>query len=168
MMEDRDIQRVKVEAPVTRLEVRVEDKRITNEEGKTKEIETASDGQTSPHTVIMLTGWATEITERGVDPGIEGGTWSTRVTCDRWRRGTCLFHGSKAINPVAAVLILLPLNWDARIVKMVDSENGVISVQHKEAGADMSGDLRLVVTNIFDIFNIEVIVQDSSRVINTK
>ena len=60
----------------------------------------------------------------------------------------------KAINPVAAVLNLLPLNWDARIVKMVDSENGVISVQHKEAGADMSGDLGLVVTNIFVIFNI--------------
>ena len=62
----------------------------------------------------------------------------------------------KAINPVAAVLNLLPLNWDARIVKMVDSENGVISVQHKEAGADMSGDLGLGVTNIFVIFNIEV------------
>ena len=40
MMEDRDIQRVKEEAPVTRLEVRVED-----EEKKTIEIETASEGQ---------------------------------------------------------------------------------------------------------------------------
>ena len=28
----------------------------------------------------MMTGLATEITERGVDPEIEGGTWSTRVT----------------------------------------------------------------------------------------
>ena len=72
----------------------------------------------------------------------------------------------KAINPVAAVLNLLPLNWDARIVKMVDSENGVISVKHKEAGTDMSGDLGLAVTTIFVIFNIEVRVNDFSRKIN--
>ena len=39
---------------------------------------------------------------------------------------------------------------------MVDSENGVISVQHKEAGTDMSGDLGLGVTKIFVIFHIEV------------
>ena len=38
---------------------------------------------------------------------------------------------------------------------MVDNDNGVISVQPKEAGTDMSGDLGLGVTNIFVIFNIE-------------
>ena len=43
---------------------------------------------------------------------------------------------------------------------MVDNDNGVISVQHKEAGTDMSGDLGLGVTNIFVIFNIEVGIND--------
>ena len=38
---------------------------------------------------------------------------------------------------------------------MVDNDNGVISVQPKETGTDMSGDLGLGVTNIFVIFNIE-------------
>ena len=76
MMEDRDIQRVKEEAPVTRLEVRVEDERITNEEGKTIEIEMASEGQTSLQavTLIMMIDWETEIIERGADPGTEEGT----------------------------------------------------------------------------------------------
>ena len=61
----------------------------------------------------------------------------------------------KSITPVAAVLNLLPLNWEAKIVKMVDSDNGVISVQHREAGTDLSGDLGLGVTNMFVMFNIE-------------
>ena len=45
-------------------------------------------------------------------------------------------------------------------MQMVDSENGVISVQHKEAGTDMSGDLGLGVTKIFVIFHIEVRIKD--------
>ena len=53
------------------------DKARSQSRGRGKEDHRDRDGfrgSTSPHTVILMTGWATEITERGVDPGIEGGT----------------------------------------------------------------------------------------------
>ena len=60
----------------------------------------------------------------------------------------------KSVWPVAAILNLLPEQWQARIVKMVDLENGVICIQHK-MGQDMSGELELGVTKIYCIFHLD-------------
>ena len=74
------------------------------------------------------------------------------LTWDRLK-SLCKFD-MKAIHPVAAILNLLPADWEARVDKIVDQENGVICVTHKD-GLDMSGELRLGVTKIFAIFHIE-------------
>ena len=52
------------------------------------------------------------------------------------------------------ILNLLPENWEAKVVKVVDQENGVICISHRKS-ADMSGDLKLGVTKMFAIFHIE-------------
>ena len=60
----------------------------------------------------------------------------------------------KSIHPVAAILNLLPADWEARVEKIVDHENGVIGISHKD-GLDMSGELKLGVTKMYAIFHIE-------------
>ena len=62
--------------------------------------------------------------------------------------------GLKSINPVPVILNLLPEDWEAKVVKVVDQENGVICISHRK-GVDMSGDLKLGVTKMFAIFHIE-------------
>ena len=74
------------------------------------------------------------------------------LTWDRLK-SLCKFD-LKAVHPVAAILNLLPADWEARVDKIVDHENGVICVSHKD-GLDMSGDLRLGVTKMFAVFHIE-------------
>lgn len=60
----------------------------------------------------------------------------------------------KSINPVPVILNLLPEDWEAKVVKVVDQENGVICISHRK-GHDMSGDLKLGVTKMFAVFHIE-------------
>merc|ERR1719447_2388861 len=73
---------------------------------------------------------------------------------DGWKRLARL--DLKSINPVPVVLNLLPEEWEAKVVKVIDQENGVIQITSKQLrAADMSGDLRLGVTKIFAIFHIE-------------
>ena len=60
----------------------------------------------------------------------------------------------KKIHPVPLVLNLVPADWEARVEKIVDHENGVICISHKD-GLDMSGELKLGVTKMFAIFHIE-------------
>merc|ERR1711962_739221 len=61
----------------------------------------------------------------------------------------------KSLNPVAVLINLLPQTWEAKVVKAVDAENGVIQISCRKAGADMSGDLKLGVTKIFAIFHVD-------------
>ena len=68
-------------------------------------------------------------------------------------KSLCKFD-QKAIHPVAAVLSLLPADWEAKVEKIVDQENGVICISHRD-GLDMSGELRLGVRKMFAIFHIE-------------
>ena len=76
----RDIQRIKEEAKTTKLEVRVEDERITKEGEETIEM-MVIEGLAIPQAIIasMMIDWAREIIERGADLGTEGETSSTRV-----------------------------------------------------------------------------------------
>ena len=60
----------------------------------------------------------------------------------------------KSVWPVAAILNLLPDMWQAKIVKMVDQENGVICIQHK-MGLNMTDDRELEVTKIYCIFHLD-------------
>ena len=64
-------------------------------------------------------------------------------------------HAGKTINPVPVVLNLLPEEWEARVVKCVDLEHGVIQLTCRSPGGDMSGDLKLGVTKMFALFHIE-------------
>ena len=75
------------------------------------------------------------------------------VLWDGWKRLAKL--DLKSINPVPLVINLLPETWEAKVVKVIDLENGVIQISSRQAGADMSGDLGLGVTKIFAIFHIE-------------
>ena len=75
------------------------------------------------------------------------------VLWDGWKRLAKL--DLKSINPVPVVLNLLPEDWEAKVVKVIDLENGVVQINSRQAGADMSGDLGLGVTKIFAMFHIE-------------
>lgn len=68
-------------------------------------------------------------------------------------KSLCKFD-QKEIHPVASILNLLPADWEARVEKIVDHENGVICIRHRD-GLDMSGELKLGVTKMFAIFHIE-------------
>ena len=76
----RDIQRIKEEAKTTKLEVRVEDERITKEGEEIIEM-MLIEGLATPQAIIasMMIDWAREIIKRGADLGTEGEISSTRV-----------------------------------------------------------------------------------------
>jgi hypothetical protein len=62
----------------------------------------------------------------------------------------------KAIQPVPVLLNLLPEEWEAKVVKLVDQEHGVVQISSRaQHGTDMSGDLKLKVTKMFAMFHIE-------------
>ena len=79
-MVKRDIQRIKEEAKTTKLEVRVEDERITKEGEEIIEM-MLIEGLATPQAIIasMMIDWAREIIKRGADLGTEGEISSTRV-----------------------------------------------------------------------------------------
>jgi len=104
---------------------------------------------------------------RGLEEGGVPPAYVVRYTQDRARAGLIqeldtMFDNfkklckldMKSINPVPVILNLLPEDWEARVVKVVDLENGVICISHRK-GLDMSGDLKLGVTKMFAIFHIE-------------
>ena len=78
---------------------------------------------------------------------------SLDTTWDTFKK-LCKFE-LKAIHPVAAILNLLPSSWEARIVKVVDADHGVICIQPRQSGVDMSGNLGLAVTKMFCIFHLD-------------
>ena len=104
---------------------------------------------------------------RGLEPGQVPHSYITKYSSlsaraelvrqldQTWDRvkSLCKFE-LKAIHPVAAILNLLPADWEAKVDKIVDQENGVICISHKD-GLDMSGELKLGVTKMFAIFHIE-------------
>ena len=71
------------------------------------------------------------------------------VLWDGWKRLAKL--DLKSINPVPVVLNLLPEEWEAKVVKVIDLENGVVQINSRQTGTDMSGDLGLGVTKMFAI-----------------
>eukprot|EP00092_Neocalanus_flemingeri_P001498 GFUD01001599.1.p1 GENE.GFUD01001599.1~~GFUD01001599.1.p1 ORF type:complete len:972 (-),score=277.02 GFUD01001599.1:75-2990(-) len=104
---------------------------------------------------------------RGLEEGGVPPAYVVRFTADKVRAGliqeldTLFDHFKslckldyKSVNPVPIILNLLPEDWEARVVKVVDQDNGVICINHRK-GLDMSGDLKLGVTKMFAIFHLE-------------
>ena len=113
---------------------------------------------------------------RLVEPGDLPLTWSQEVSRDAARLQilSSLDHtwdtfkrlnklDLKMIHPVAVVMNLLPEHWEASIVKAVDHENGVICIQHRKQGVDLSGDLHLGVTKLFAIFHLEDVYTETGE-----
>jgi len=112
-------------------------------------------------------GGMTMFSRRGLEEGGVPPAYVVSYTSDKIRNGLIkeldnLFDSFKSlckldlksINPVPVILNLLPEDWEARVVKVVDQENGVICINHRK-GLDMSGDLKLGVNKMFAIFHLE-------------
>jgi len=60
----------------------------------------------------------------------------------------------RSINPVPAILNLLPEDWSATVCKIVDADYGIIKITHRK-DEDMSGAAGLNVRRMFAIFHVE-------------
>ena len=68
----------------------------------------------------------------------------------------------KNISAVPVLLNMLPSSWVASVYKVVDDENGVIMIKHRN-NASLSDDKKLQINKMFAIFHIEDVYTSSGE-----